>query len=111
ELGGKCPCVVCADADVDVAARRIVWAKTMNAGQTCVAPDFVLVDRRVREPLLAAMKTAIVRFYGPDPGASPGYGRIVNRRHFDRLAGLLDNCNIVAGGERNADDLYLAPTI
>ncbi len=111
ELGGKCPCLVCADAPVDVAARRIAWGKFMNAGQTCVAPDFVLADRRIRDPLVSAMKRAVGDFYGDNPQHSPDYGRIVNRRHFDRLTGYLAASQIAHGGQRDADDLYLAPTI
>lgn len=111
ELGGKCPCIVCADAPLEVTARRIAWGKFMNAGQTCVAPDFVLVDRRVREGLIAALRQALREFYGDDPRTSPDYGRIINRRHFDRLAGLLSSGRIVHGGQQDAGDLYLAPTL
>ena len=78
ELGGKCPCIVCADAPLAVTARRIAWGKFMNAGQTCVAPDFVLADRCIREPLLEALKRALREFYGDDPRTSPDYGRIIN---------------------------------
>jgi aldehyde dehydrogenase (NAD+) len=111
ELGGKCPCLVCADAAVDVAARRITWGKFMNAGQTCVAPDFVLADRRIRAPLVSAIKRTIREFYGDNPQHSPDYGRIVNRRHFERLTGYLAAGQITHGGQRDAEDLYLAPTI
>jgi aldehyde dehydrogenase (NAD+) len=119
ELGGKCPCVVCDDADVGLAGRRIAWGKMLNAGQTCVAPDHVLVDRRRRDELLDAVKRSLVQFFGPDPRASPHFGRIVNRRHFDRLVGYLGDADggtagtgsIVHGGERDAGDLYLAPTV
>jgi aldehyde dehydrogenase (NAD+) len=111
ELGGKCPCLVCADAPLDITARRIAWGKFMNAGQTCVAPDFVLVDRRVREGALAALRRALQQFYGEDARKSPDYGRIINRRHFDRLSRLLEAGRIAHGGQRDAEDLYLAPTI
>jgi aldehyde dehydrogenase (NAD+) len=111
ELGGKCPCLVCADAPPDTTARRIVWGKFMNAGQTCVAPDFVLVDRRVRPVLVDAMKRALREFYGDEPQRSPDYGRIINRKHFNRLVGYLGAGQIAHGGEHEADDLYLAPTI
>jgi aldehyde dehydrogenase (NAD+) len=97
ELGGKCPCLVCADAPPDIAARRIAWGKFMNAGQTCVAPDFVLVDRRVRNELLAALKRALREFYGDDPQESADYGRIVNRKHFDRLTSYLSAGRVVHG--------------
>ena len=111
ELGGKCPAVVCADAPLDIAARRIAWGKFMNAGQTCVAPDFVLVDRRIRDPIVAALTRAIHEFYGDDPQRSPDYGRIINTRHIDRLTGYLKDGHIVTGGRHDAGDLYIAPTI
>jgi len=103
ELGGKCPAIVCADASLAVTARRIAWGKFMNAGQTCVAPDFVLVDRRIRQPLVDALKRAVREFYGDNPQQSSDYGRIVNRTHFDRLSAY------VASGD--AGDLYIPPTI
>lgn len=111
ELGGKSPCLVCADAPPDLAARRIAWGKFMNAGQTCVAPDFVLVDHRIEAPFLEALERVIRQFYGDDPRRSPDYGRIVNRRHFDRLTGHLATGRIRVGGGHAAEDLYLAPTV
>jgi aldehyde dehydrogenase (NAD+) len=111
ELGGKCPCLVCADAPLELVARRIAWGKFMNAGQTCVAPDFVLVDRRVSEALVAALKKVVVEFYGQDPRLSRDYGRIINRRHLERLIGYLAPGRIAHGGQHDASDLYLAPTI
>ncbi len=111
ELGGKSPCLVCADARVDVAARRIVWGKFLNAGQTCVAPDYVMAHRDIYAQLLKAMCAAIRLFYGADPRQSRDYGRIVNRRHFDRLAALLGDGRPVCGGQTDRNDLYIAPTI
>jgi aldehyde dehydrogenase (NAD+) len=111
ELGGKCPCLVCADAPLETTARRIVWGKFMNAGQTCVAPDFVFVDRQVHDRLVEALKRAVLEFYGDDPQKSPDYGRIINRKHFDRLAACLRSGQIAHGGQHDRDDLYLAPTI
>ena len=111
ELGGKCPCLVCADAPLEVTARRIVWGKFLNAGQTCVAPDFVLAERSIHAALVRALKQAVREFYGEDPQKSPDYGRIVNARHFERLSGYLDSGRIVHGGQRDARDLYLAPTL
>ena len=111
ELGGKCPCLVCADAPIDVTARRIAWGKFMNAGQTCVAPDFVLVDQKVQNALVAALKRTLREFYGDDPQKSPAYGRIVNRRHWERLRGYLGQGQLAYGGQHDADDLYLGPTI
>lgn len=111
ELGGKCPAIVCADAPLRKAARRIAWGKFMNAGQTCVAPDYVLADRRVRAALVDELKAALREFYGPDASRSPDYGRIIDRRHFDRLVGYLGEGRIASGGTHDADDLYLAPTV
>lgn len=111
ELGGKCPTIVCADADVEITARRIVWGKFLNAGQTCIAPNHVWVDRRIEREFIAAITKAIGQFFGDDPQRSTAYGRIINRRHFDRLCALLDGTQIECGGSRDADDLYLAPTV
>jgi aldehyde dehydrogenase (NAD+) len=111
ELGGKSPCIVCADAPIEVTARRIAWGKFMNAAQTCVAPDFVLVDKRVHDVLVEALTRAVGEFYGAAPQSSPSYGRIINRRHFDRLCGYLADGQIAHGGQQDAQDLYLAPTI
>lgn len=111
ELGGKCPCLVCADAPFDVTARRIVWGKFLNAGQTCVAPDFLWVDRRMATALIDAMKQALREFYGDDPRRSPDYSRIVSRKHFDRLMQYLQTGSIAHGGQHDVGDLYLAPTI
>lgn len=111
ELGGKCPCIVCLDAPVETTARRILWGKFMNAGQTCVAPDHLWVDSRIAPALLAAMRDALAGFYGPDPRKSPHFGRIINQRHFDRLAAYLEDGTIFHGGDHDAADLYLAPTI
>ncbi len=114
ELGGKSPAIVAADAHLEVTARRIAWAKFLNAGQTCVAPDYVLVDRTVEAPLLRALAEAVGRFYGPDPRVSRDYARIVNESHFARLTGLLDAGGyreVVVGGERDRATRYLAPTV
>ncbi|MCC6231837.1 MAG: aldehyde dehydrogenase family protein [Verrucomicrobiales bacterium] len=111
ELGGKCPCLVCADAPLAVTARRVVWGKFMNAGQTCVAPDFVLVDRRIYPAFLQALRDAILSFYGPDPRQSPDFGRIVNRRHFDRLTAYLSAGHLAHGGQSDPGTLYVAPTL
>ncbi|MDJ0708078.1 MAG: aldehyde dehydrogenase [Leptolyngbyaceae cyanobacterium MO_188.B28] len=111
ELGGKSPCIVDADIHVEYAARRIVWGKFINAGQTCIAPDYLLVDRRIKEPLMAAIKQCLQEFYGEDPAQSPNYGRIVNPRHFTRLAAFLDSGEIVVGGHIDPDSRYFAPTV
>src|SRR6476619_7400244 len=113
ELGGKSPTIVDRSANLDVAARRIAWGKYMNAGQTCVAPDYVLVDRQVEGPLAARLRDTVLRFYGDDPSASSDYGRIINDRHFARLARMLDDegaGEVIFGGERDEADRYIAPT-
>jgi aldehyde dehydrogenase (NAD+) len=111
ELGGKCPAIVCADASLALAARRIAWGKFMNAGQTCVAPDFVLVAREAREPFVAAMKKALQEFYGDDAARCEDYGRIVNQAHFERLVNYLRDGKVVHGGWHDAKELFIAPTI
>jgi len=114
ELGGKSPAIVAADANIDVSARRIAWAKFLNAGQTCVAPDYVLVEEGVEDELLQALAGAVTQFYGDDPRQSPDYARIVNERHHDRLTGLLDAGGFeatVIGGTGDRASRYLAPTV
>jgi aldehyde dehydrogenase (NAD+) len=113
ELGGKSPVIVDADADLKVAAKRIAWGKWLNAGQTCVAPDHLLVHERVADELIERVVAASRSFYGADPRTSDDYARIVNDRHFARLSGLVDDDGhtIVHGGERDAEQRYLAPTV
>ncbi|WP_410771406.1 aldehyde dehydrogenase [Fontibacillus sp. BL9] len=111
ELGGKSPCLVDKDANLDLAAKRIVWGKFLNAGQTCVAPDYVVAHREIKPALVAKMKEQMAAFYGVNPQQSPDLGRIVNDRHWERLTGLLEPSKIVAGGESDRVDLYLAPTL
>ena len=111
ELGGKSPCIVTVDADLALAARRIVFGKLLNCGQTCVAPDYLLVDVRVKEELTARIKAEIRRQYGPRPLQNPAYGRIVNQKHFRRLCGLPDGASRVWGGERDADAWRIAPAL
>lgn len=111
ELGGKSPCIVMPDADISLAANRIVWGKFLNCGQTCVAPDYVLAHLDIRDELLNAMIKAIGKQFGTDPRQSPDYGRIINERHFRRLAALLSEGKIIAGGKKDESLLYIAPTI
>jgi aldehyde dehydrogenase (NAD+) len=114
ELGGKSPAIVLADADIDAAARRIVWGKFLNAGQTCVAPDYVLVDSTIEDRFLGSALRAVHDFYGDEPRTSPDFARIVNDRHFQRVTGLLDAGGheaIVTGGTRDAATRYIAPTV
>lgn len=111
ELGGKSPCIVDSDADLETAAKRIVWGKFFNAGQTCVAPDYLLVQNSVRVPLVEKLQAAVLSFYGADPRMSPDYARIINDRHFSRLVGLLQGQKLFSGGQSVASERYLAPTI
>lgn len=111
ELGGKSPAIVHSDARLEVAAQRLVWAKLFNAGQTCVAPDYLLVQQSVMAPLVKLLKQTIERFLGPDPAQSPDYARIVNRRQFERLTGYLQCGRVLHGGRHNAEQRYLEPTL
>lgn len=111
ELGGKSPCIVDRTADLDVAAKRIVWGKFFNAGQTCVAPDYVLVEASVHDALVSKLASTIRRFFGDDPQKSENYPRIVNERHHARLLLLLKSGEIVIGGEHDVTDRYIAPTV
>lgn len=112
ELGGKSPCIVMPDADLKQAAHRIAFGKWSNAGQTCTAPDYILVHKDVEQPLLAELKAVVHEFYGDDPKASKDYARIVAERHVDRLSGLLDDqLEIVVGGQFDREQRYVAPTI
>lgn len=111
ELGGKSPCIVDNDVHLKYTARRIVWGKFLNAGQTCIAPDYLLVDRQIKPALLDAMRQVVQEFYGENPSQSPDYGRIVNDRHFGRLASLLEDGKVITGGETDPAQRYIAPTI
>jgi len=111
ELGGKSPCIVAADANMTTAARRIAWGKFLNAGQTCVAPDYLLVHESVKEPLIEAIEASVKAFFGANPRQSPDYPRIINEDHFKRLTGLLRSGRILMGGVSDAEDRYIAPTV
>lgn len=110
ELGGKSPCIVDETADLPVAAARIIWGKCLNSGQTCVAPDYVLVARSRKDALIREMQKAICRFYGEDPCENSAYPRIVNERHFDRLAAMLPEDPAV-GGRVDRESLRIEPTL
>ncbi|XP_078278167.1 aldehyde dehydrogenase family 3 member A2-like isoform X2 [Rhinoraja longicauda] len=111
ELGGKSPCYVDTDCDLDVACRRIAWGRYTNCGQTCIAPDYILCNKNIQDEMVKKIVTAITEFYGSDPQKSPDYGRIVNQRHFQRIMSLLKGVNVVYGGKNDEGDLYIAPTI
>lgn len=111
ELGGKDPCVVEADASLEVAARRITLGKFSNAGQMCVSPDYLLVHTSVKERLVELMKKYIVQFFGESPETTYGYNKIINLKNFDRLTRFIAQGKIVTGGTFNRDTLFIAPTL
>ncbi len=111
ELGGKSPCIVDSSAKIELAARRIVFGKYLNCGQTCVAPDYILCDAAVKNKLVECLKAEIHRQFGGAPLQNPDYGRIINEKHFDRLLGLLDGDKLVIGGEYDRQTLRIAPAI
>lgn len=111
ELSGKSPCIVDAETNLDFAARRIVWGKTLNAGQTCIAPDFLYVERSCKDIFVQKLKAAINQFYGSNPELSNSYGRIVNEQHFVRLTKLLHQSNLIHGGNTNNSTKYIEPTL
>lgn len=113
ELGGKSPTIIDKTADLKVAAERIAFGKFMNAGQTCVAPDYILIDESIKEKFIKAMKSTLISFYGENPKHSEDFGRIVNDKHFSRLSSMLEESrdDIVIGGEMDTDTRYIAPTL
>ena len=111
ELGGKSPCIVDHTADLKLAARRLVFGKYLNCGQTCVAPDYVLAERIIKDEFLTYVKKEIVRQYGAQPLANPDYGKMVNRKHFERVLGLMDRDRLVHGGESDASALRIEPAV
>jgi aldehyde dehydrogenase (NAD+) len=111
ELGGKSPCVVEEDANIRVAARRIAMTTFSNAGQMCVAPDYVLVHENVKEKFVDALKQSIIQFFSDDPSSAYSYGKIINQKQFGRLVGYLNQGKIVHGGRNDASKLYIEPTI
>lgn len=111
ELGGKSPAYVSDDADLEVTAQRLVWGKFTNAGQTCVAPDYVLASRTTLEALKPLLAQGIQAAFGDDPAQSGEYGRIVSARHFERLTAMVDHDRIVTGGRSDASSRYLEPTV
>jgi len=111
ELGGKSPCIVDTDIDLEETAKRIAWGKFLNAGQTCIAPDYLLVEKSIKEVLIIKLQECIVNFYGTNPQTSPDYCRIVNDRQFNRLKALLKDGDIVTGGQTDLAEKYIAPTL
>lgn len=111
ELGGKSPCIVDSTANIPLAAKRIVFGKYLNCGQTCVAPDYILCEANVKDRLIDEIKKQIKLQYGEEPLNNPDYGKIINQKHFDRITGLIDKRKVVAGGTYNPDTLQIAPTV
>jgi len=111
ELGGKSPCIVDSGANIRLAAKRIVFGKYLNCGQTCVAPDYVLCENSVKDEFVKAVTDEIKKQYGEKPLENKDYGKIINEKHFDRLCGLIDNKKVVIGGDKNPADCRIAPTV
>ncbi|CAL9684599.1 unnamed protein product [Knipowitschia caucasica] len=111
ELGGKSPCYVHHDCNLRVAARRITWGKFVNCGQTCIAPDYVLCDPSIQNQLIDCIRLTMQEFYGADPKSSPDYGRIISQRHFQRIMSLMEGYTPVIGGQSDAAQRYIAPTV
>lgn len=111
ELGGKSPCIVESDANINVAARRIAMTKFSNAGQMCVAPDYVIVHESVKEKFISTIKETVQKFFSDKPEESYNYGKIINERQFDRIAGYLSNSKIIFGGRTDKNNLFIEPTL
>ncbi len=111
ELGGKSPCIVSRDVDLKLTARRIAWGKFLNAGQTCIAPDYLLVHEEIKEALLREIENTIHQFFGKDVRQSPDYPRIISRPNMERLATLLEGVKVVSGGNYDMDERYFEPTL
>lgn len=111
ELGGKSPCIVDREINLTETAKRITWGKFINAGQTCIAPDYLLVDKQIKTDLIREIKQCIHSFFGDNPALTPDYGRIINEQQFDRLKTFLNDGTIIIGGETNRETKYIAPTI
>ncbi len=111
ELGGKSPCIIDETANLDFAARRIIWAKMMNAGQTCIAPDYLYVQTSCKEKLIEKLILVIKEFYGEQPQNSASFGRIINKHHFDRLSKLLSSGHLLHGGKTDEKTKYIEPTL
>lgn len=111
ELGGKSPCIVDEDIHLEYAAKRIAWGKFINCGQTCIAPDYLLVNRKIKSKLVDALGQTLKEFYGEDPSKSPDYPRIINTKHFNRIKKYLSSGKVLLGGQNIETDKYIAPTV
>ena len=111
ELGGKSPCIIDKSANLKLTAKRLAFGKYLNCGQTCVAPDYVLVHEAVKEEFLKLLKSEIRAMYGEDPLKNPDYGKMINRKHFDRVLGLMKEEKLILGGENDTASLRIAPAV
>ncbi|MEH2330326.1 aldehyde dehydrogenase [Nostoc sp.] len=111
ELGGKSPCIVDTDINLEHTVRRISWGKFINAGQTCIAPDYLLVNKTIKKDLIDGLEKSLKEFYGENPVNSPDYARIISQKHFDRLVSFLKDGEVIIGGENQPSERYIAPTL
>lgn len=111
ELGGKSPCIIDGTADLGTAAKRLAFGKFLNAGQTCVAPDYLLIQESVKERFLVLFEKAVGKMYGENPLENPDYPKIINEKHFERVSGLIEGMEVRMGGEGNRETLKIAPTV
>ncbi|MEH2368269.1 aldehyde dehydrogenase [Nostoc sp.] len=111
ELGGKSPCIVDTDINLEHTVRRITWGKFINAGQTCIAPDYLLVNKTIKKDLIDGLEKSLKEFYGDNPVNSPDYARIISQKHFERLVSFLKDGKVVIGGENQPSERYIAPTL
>ena len=111
ELGGKSPAIISRNCNLRLAARRVAFGKFLNVGQTCVAPDYVIIEKAVHDDFIKYLKEEIVKMYGEKPLSNENYGKIINKRHFDRLCGLIDKSKVIFGGESDPAALKISPVI
>ncbi|AWW27471.1 aldehyde dehydrogenase [Acetobacterium sp. KB-1] len=111
ELGGKSPCIVDKTANINLAARRIAWGKYLNAGQTCVAPDYLVIHESIKDEFIKALQKNIIKMYGKNPLNNNDFPKIINKKHFDRLTGLIDEQNVIIGGKSNLLSNQIEPTV
>jgi len=111
ELGGKCPVYIDASSDLELTARRVMWGRMVNCGQTCIAADYIMCTKEIQDKLIPLFKAALKEYYGEDPQKSKSFGRVINGRHFKRLQGLLSSGTVAIGGQSDEQDKYIAPTV